>query len=210
VNSLSNEFFSHSNLPQVRCVLHNLKQLIINEIKTDSARTLPYLSKFLAEFCSLTFEQQQSQNKEVQESSKRNRSFKSIQHISEQNLLKVYCVLKLFSETMLSHLTDEQCNDFIRILKHLIIDIQVIDYFSDEQTSAGSSLSQVSNEILSEIVSNFDSKSFAQQIESKLQSYHKLGFDTATNLNLQEFCVSVSHIANFVLISSKTKIHQSP
>jgi hypothetical protein len=68
----------------------------------------------------------------------------------------------------------------------------------------------VSSEILAEIISNFDSKSFAQQIESKLQSYHKLGFDTATSQHLQEFCVSVSHIANFVLISSKSKIHQSP
>ncbi len=207
---MSDDFFAHSNLPQVRCVLHNLKQSITNEIKADPARTLACLSKFLADFCRLTFEQQQNQAKEVEENSKRNRNFKSIQNISEQNLLKVYCVLKLFSETMLVHLSDEQCNDFIRILKHLIIDIQVIDYFSDEQTSAGSSLTHVSSEILTEIIANFDSKLFARQIESKLQNYQKLGLDTGTSQIMQEFCLSVSHIANFVLISSKSKIHQSP
>lgn len=141
--------------------------------------------------------------------------------------------MKLTLYFNLDKFNNEQFNDYLKILRLLIMkviiinkDIKVDDDYDNETKMQTESENDI-DVYLDELFKMFESKQFSSKIETFLLQFNKITSDSNGNKTLSpsasssslfdgekeemlnQFCLSISYICDFVLINSDLKPHKS-
>lgn len=141
--------------------------------------------------------------------------------------------MKLTLYFNLDKFNNEQFNDYLKILRLLIMkviiinkDIKVDDDYDNETKMQTESENDI-DVYLDELFKMFESKQFSSKIETFLLQFNKITSDSNGNTTLSpsasssslfdgekeemlnQFCLSISYICDFVLINSDLKPHKS-
>jgi hypothetical protein len=113
-------------------------------------------------------------------------------------------------------LTDEQFCRFLNIIRNFLVKIPVLSLESnkepvDEDEMCMSEEIDMESQVLGELVNMFDSAEFTNRIELLLNHFSRQQ-DSYQQFNqplLASFCMSLAYIADFILVNSRIKTHQS-
>ena len=141
--------------------------------------------------------------------------------------------MKLTLYFNLDKFNNEQFNDYLKILRLLIMKVIIINKdlkVDDDYDNETKMQTESENDIdvyLDELFKMFESKQFSSKIETFLLQFNKITSDSNGNTTLSpsasssslfdgekeemlnQFCLSISYICDFVLINSDLKPHKS-
>ncbi len=232
VNSLYNDFFAKADIPQIKCVIENLSNLIYNNSK--KAEYYQKLNEFLMASYKIMQkigeDERLSQTYQKSDNYLPNTSFTlpsktATNHSTESvrsDLYKLYSVLKIFTR-LIDVFSIDQMRYFLINTSHflnrvILLNLETNNKLIEEEdedndvimsTQSFSNNSNTELVVLNDCLKMFNSNELVNKIEFILNNLIQTNNGGQGSMSVNEFCLYVSQISNFITLNSRAKTHQN-